>query len=677
MTAVDDQAPRPGQRSAAVEAALAAVRARTPGHARRPDRVALLDGPEAAARLAVTPDRWGQFRIAVPAQARSRPVHPTGQQTGCVRCAAAGVDRQGVSRDGVGSDPLCLPCWRGPRERQGAGNRRRLVAELRQRLDLDVPEGCAVCGSAHPVPECWLCGWSHLAAASAAQEAADAAEAARVAEEFDRITEIAEAQDRVDELAAWVDRLHAVLEGHQAGSGRARAVRLLADLLARDTAARSTTRGRPGALARVAAVMAVDADWRSGRRAMPGRARTAELAGCTQRAVTSAWARSCALGWATRTHAGRRLSLPERIETGRSQDRACYDLTPVHQGDLTAQAALVPTALAVLADLLDHADTLLAAAQQHLDGLRARAGGWAERRDVERLDRMRKAVAAAVTRAVVAPAITARPIDTGNLFAPRMAPQGENLSSCPYQGLLISPSIAYAASEDRRGRRKSGASRSSTRAGRHDRRDGAGRSPGRHPRPRQGVPAGSRAARPLPKWSGWAYDLARAVQDRWVWLRPAPLPRVAATLGATLGSDWTAEALDAWVRRSRSQALLAAPDNPVAYLRAVLEDVLTGLAAPPHPARRHTEHRRALVVEQAAADRAARAADRDQDATAVAVPGRRSAAAEAALAEIRARTSGHLRRTDRAALLDDGAGGECDWPEVAKPGAGLPPTARP
>jgi ATP-dependent exoDNAse (exonuclease V) alpha subunit len=44
----------------------------------------------------------------------------------------------------------------------------------------------------------------------------------------------------------------------------------------------------------------------------------------------------------------------------------------------------------------------------------------------------------------------------------------------------------------------------------------------------------------------------------------------------------------------------------------------------------------------------------------------------AALAAIRARTSGHLRRVERAALLDVAAA-ECDWPEVTQPGAGLPP----
>jgi hypothetical protein len=120
--------------------------------------------------------------------------------------------------------------------------------------------------------------------------------------------------------------------------------------------------------------------------------------------------------------------------------------------------------------------------------------------------------------------------------------------------------------------------------------------------------------------------------------------------------------------------LLAEPRDPVAYLRAVLEETLTGPAAPPRPARRHAEHRRALVATQAAAQREHQNTVRasEDDRAWEARPGRRSPAAEAALAAIRARTSGHLRRVDRAALLDVAAA-ECDWPEVTQPGAGLPP----
>lgn len=616
-------------------------------------------------RLVVDADRSGQLRIAVPGQARRRPVYPTGQQAACVACAAAGVDRRGVSRDGVGSDPLCMSCWRGRTERAAAAERRRLVAELRERLDVDVPAGCAVCGSAWPVPECWLCGWSHLAEARAAQERADADEAARVAEDFARIAEVTAAEERVDELAAWVDRLRAVLDGYQAGSGRGRAVELLADLLARDAAARSTTRGRPGALARVAGVLAVDADWRSGRRAMPGRARSAELAGCTERAVTAAWSRAAALGWATRIQAGRRLTLVERMATGRAQDRAAYDLAPLHRGDVAARAAYVPAARAILADLLEHAGKLLQAAQEHLDGLRARSGGWTERADALRREELRAAVAASVEQTrIQSQTAAALSIDGRNLFPPHTVSSAMSVYSCLSRGLLISPPIAPAPLEGRQSRREGRASRSSTMSVMAD-RGCAGSPRGRRPRPAQRPRGASRPVRPRPQWAAWAYELARAVQGRWVWLRGTPLPRVAATLGAALGPDWTAEALDAWVRRVRSRPLLADPRDPVAYLRAVLEDALTGPDAPPYPARRHTEHRRQVVVATSAAaggehDRL-RAEWDAQEAAAAASTGAGRAAARAELARIAA------RRQMAAAPA------ECEWPEVAQPGAGLPP----
>ncbi|MFI2667586.1 hypothetical protein [Micromonospora carbonacea] len=553
------------------------------------------------------------------------------------------------------------------------------MAVLRERLDVEVPEGCGACGSAHPVPECWLCGWSHLAAARAAQEAVDAAEAAREAERFALLAQITEAEGRVDDLAGWVARLRAAVDGYPAGSGRSRAVELLADLLARDAAARVTMRGRPGALARVAGVLAVDADWRSGRRAMPGRARSAELAGCTERAVTAAWSRAAGLGWAARTEAGRRLSLAERVETGRAQDRACYDLVPLHRGDVAARAGYVPAALAVLADLVEHAGALLAAAQEHLDGLRARAGGWVERREAARRVEVRAAVTASVewVRGMVRAFI-----DGGNLFPPHVVSQGEYLSSCSYRGLAFSPPIAPAASGGRQSRREGRASRSSTSGGRPGWSGCAGSRRAQRPRPAQTVTAGPRARRARPQWTGWAYELARAVQGRWAWLAGVPLARVAATLGAALGPDWTAQALDAWVRRARSRPLLVEPRDPLAYLRAVLEDVLTGRDAPPHPAARHTRHQRVLAAMQAAVQPErrdqARAAGDERDLAAVR-PGERSPAAEAALAAIRARTPGHLRRADRAALLDGPAtgGGECVWPDVAQPGSGLPHAPRP
>ncbi|WP_244881207.1 hypothetical protein [Micromonospora maris] len=616
-------------------------------------------------RLLVETTATGQARLAAPAGGRRRPVYPTGVQTPCVACAVAGVDRQGLPRDGAGSDPLCIPCWRGRTDRQNAVERRRLVTELRERLDIDELTECAACGEPEPTPTCWLCGYSWLAEARAEHEHLLTLEAAAVATRFAQLTEMDEARERVSTMAAWIERLTETLTAFHAGDSWGRPVWLLADLLARDAATRSSRRGRRSALGMVCGVLAVNADRRSGRRAMPGRAGTAELAGCDNtRPVTDAWRRAEALGWCVRVEQGRRLTYAERCATGRSQARAVFDITPLHHGDPAAQAAQIPAALDVLADLLDHARTLLAAAQERVDALDARAGGWVDYREQVRRQQMRRAVAAARDHA--------RDQAT-NFRTPHTVSQAMSVYSSLFRGLPISPPITSIPSvDDRQSRRKDGASRSSTRAA-VDR--GCARPLSvQRPRPAQRHGDASRPRRARPEWSGWAYALARAVQDRWVWLRHTPLPRVAATLGATLGPDWTAEALDAWVRRSRSRPVLTTPDSPVAYLRAVLEDALTGPAAPPYPARRHAEHRRALVAAQAAEQHErhtlAHADEDDRDRVATR-PGGRSPAVEAALAAVRARTSGRLRRADRAAL--DVPAAECEWPAVAQPGAGLAP----
>ncbi|MEV4773112.1 hypothetical protein [Micromonospora humida] len=622
-------------------------------------------------RLLVETTPGGQARLAVPAGTRRRPTYPTGLQTPCVACAAAGVDRQGLPRDGEGSDPLCIPCWRGRADRQGAADRHRLVAELRERLDVDESAGCAACGEPDPVPACWLCGYSWLAQARADHEHAQALEAAAVATRFALLAETTEAQQRVDALTAWIGRLTETLAAFHVGDSWGRPVWLLADLLARDAAARTSRRGRPSALGRVGGIMAVDADRRSGRRAMPGRDAAAELAGCDRtRPVTDAWRRAEALGWCVRVEQGRRLSYAERCATGRSQARAVFDITPVHRGDSAVQAAHIPAALDVLADLLEHARTLLADAQERVDALAARAGGWVDYRERVRRQQMRQAVTAARDHA--------RDQAT-NFRTPHTVSQAMSVYSSLSRGLLISPPIAPTPSSNRQSRRRNGASRSSTKAGAN--RGCARPSPVQRPRPAQRHGAAPPPHRTRPEWSAWAYGLARAVQGRWAWLRPAPLPRVAATLGAALGRDWTAESLDAWVRRARTRPLLVEPRDPLAYLRSVLEDALTGPAAPPHPAARHTRHQRVLAAMQAAVQRErrdqARAAEVERD-QAAARPGRRSPAAEAALAAIRARTPGHLRRADRAVLLDasPAGGGECAWPDVAQPGGGLPAATR-
>ncbi|MEU0082025.1 hypothetical protein ABZY58_29345 [Micromonospora tulbaghiae] len=619
-------------------------------------------------RLLLEVTGTGQARLAATPGARRRPLYPTGLQTPCVSCARAGRNKQGLPRDGEGSEALCWSCWRSRTDRQAARQRQRLVAELRERLDVDEPAGCAACGEPEPVPTCWLCGYSWLAQARADHEHAVALEAAATAARSAQLAEVTEARARVDALTAWTTRLAETVTAFQAGESWGRPVWLLADALARDTAARVSRRGRRSALGRVCAVMAVNADRRSGRRAMPGRAETAELAGCdSTRPVTDAWRRAEALGWCTRTEQGRRLSYAERCATGRAQARATFDITPLYRGPLhhidpAARDAYLADALDILAGLLEHARGLLAAAQERVDALEARAGGWVDYREHARRRQMRQAVAGVRDQARH---------QATNFRTPHTVSSAMSVYSCLSRGLLISPSIASAPSWNRQSRRKDGASRSSTRNG-VDR--GPARShPVQHPRPAQRPGGASRQARPRPEWSEWAYDLARAVQGRWVWLRRAPLPRVAATLGAALGPDWTPEALDAWIRQARSRPMLAEPRNPVAYLRAVLEDALAGPAVPPYSSRRHREYRRqaeAVAAAEAASKLGAARVewdDRDQGAVS---KGRRSAAAEAALVAIRACTSGRLRRPDRAALLNVPVG-ECEWPEVAKPGAGL------
>lgn len=628
--------------------------------------------------------RTGQTRLVAPAVARRRPVYPTGLQTPCVACAAAGVDRQGLPRDGDGSDPWCMSCWRGRTDRA----QRRAVAELRAAaLDVanDVDQGCAACGEPEPSPTCWLCGYSWLADARRAAELDQAA----VEQRFAAVAEPTVAEARVAELAAWVERLRTTVESYAVRGRRGRAVELLADLLARDAAGRTGRRGRPSMLARVAAVVAVDADFRTGQRALPGRERCAELAGCTPRAVTSAWARAETLEWAVRTRQGRRLTLTERIQLGRCNDRAEFDLAPLHRGDPAVRAPYVPVALLVLDELLQHALALLETAQDDLDRLTARTDGLVDAADMARRTQLRLAVAAARETVLAdVESIATSQIETGNFFPPRSATRSEYVSTCLSRGFGHSPLIAPSRDWNRQSREEIGASRSPGRA------DGSRSRRVERPRSPQRPGGGSQPGRPRPQWSGWAYELARALQTRWTWLASSSLPRIAATLGPRLGPDWTADELVRHIGRARHRPVLETPNRPLAYLRTVLDESLAGGIAPPVEAAAHTAHRREQVARQGAelrerqalrrAEWAARertvtglatVVDQDQEqARAVVRPAQRSAAAEAAIAAIRARTSGRLRRTDRTALLDTViAAGEGEWPEVAQPGAGLPP----
>lgn len=616
--------------------------------------------------------RTGQIRLTVPEVPRQP--HPTGQQEPCSACAVAGVDRQGVSRDGPGSSPLCMSCWRGRRQRRARHERQELAAGLWEGLgEAEAAAACQACGSAEPVPDCWLCAWSWLAAAGAELEYELAAEAAE-AVEFERIAARSEAEDRVEAVEAWIERLRAVLTGYAAGGrwGRwGRAVELLAELAARDAAARTTARGRPSWLLHVGGVLAVDSNYRSGRGGMPGRARTAELVGCSEGAVTAAWRRSVrVLGWAERVKIGGRLPLAERMAKHRWNDRAEFDIVPAHLGDPAVRAPYVPVALGVLGELLEHALAVLADAQETLDELRARTGRWTDWPERVRRTRLRQAVTRVrdkITAPLAALALTA------NICAPHTVSKGEYFSSCSWWGLQYTPPIMIHSDVCRgrptSGRDQSGASRSSTESRSGDLESWGSRR-GRwdtapcleRPRTLEGsCDKPRRRGVRRPEWAEWAEPMARDLRKLWPWLAADRPARVAAVLGAALGPHWTAAAL---VRHATRCGWMVPdqPDRPLGYLKTLLTGVLTCEVEPPYPARRTIEARRDAVAADAQTRQADRASwcgrcDRhrrvevdDHDRT-VPCP-RCSPAATARLAE---------------------PAGD-DWPEVTQPGAGLPPT---
>lgn len=610
--------------------------------------------------------RTGQTRLTVPAGARRRIAHPTGLQTLCVSCASAGRDTQGLPRDGEGSEALCIPCWRS----RADAAQRRYAAELRAAAFEDVAdinEVCGACGQADASPACWLCGYAWLAQMRARFEADQAAEADAVEARFAQLAECTDAETRVAELSAWVDRLRSSIEEFSTGRGhRGRAVHLLADLLARQAVARVSTRGRRSRVALVCGVLAVDAQARITR---PGRARTAELAGVTERTVTDCWAKAESLHWMQRTVQGRRLSFNERTALGRSYDRAEFDLAHLGGPDrAAARAPYLPVALLVLDELLAHALTLLEAAHDGVDALQARAGELTDQAALARRAQLRAAVAAARDTALTGAELIAA-AQLGNFFPPRAASTGMSVYSCWSRGLVQPPNNAHPTSGDP-SRGNSGASRSPTR--------GSG---GAHrvarPRTGQSQCASPRGPRPRPEWHGWAYPLAQGIQRALKWLNDTPLPRVAATIGARLGPDWTIEAmLDSIGQARGGRELLEAPRRPLGYLRSLLEQALTGEAKPPYPARLRDEHRarvaaarRRDVVDQAATTAAelatARAGWNERDAAARAERAGSGGARHAAVAAARAAARG-----DHATARAIAAAEAEDWPAVAQPGAG-------
>ncbi|WP_232430582.1 hypothetical protein [Salinispora pacifica] len=386
--------------------------------------------------VAVEATRAGQLRLALPDVARVPPL--TGQRVPCVDCAAAGVAGLGVSRDGPGSAPLCLGCWR---RRQRRAARRGLtpeesgwLAELVERL------ACQTCGGPDQVAVvdlpvevvrkrrwrrrqrrrelrrqrrqerrqkrqrgesgrrrqgCWRCGDEAWIASSArAAQAAEAEQAAATQRRVDElrvahraaVRRVARAERRLTGVQAWRDRVEAViaamptlsrtgprgqLQLKQSPTGRARAVWLIADFLARAAADRAergvSGRGRPSQHPLVVGVMAVAADPAAGRRSMAGLAPTAAHAGVAARTVTTAWACSERVGATVRTEAGRNCSLAEREDTGLRRRRTVFDFAPLHTSPFDPTPHL-GEATAVVAQLLQRAVQLV---DEHQDAVAA------------------------------------------------------------------------------------------------------------------------------------------------------------------------------------------------------------------------------------------------------------------------------------------------------------------
>jgi hypothetical protein len=500
-----------------------------------------------------------------------------------------------------------------------------------------VADACTVCGSATPDPGCWLCGWSWVADASADQAAADQAEAAERAEAeaavFDLMRQVARAESRVAWLATWARRLREVLDHWQAGHGRRRVVLLVADLLARDAAARTSARGRRGHLPEVAAILAVDARPEVGRAAMPGRYRTAILASCSTRAVTAGWARAVQLGWARRTARGRVLPARQRAETLRLRDRAAYELVALSDGDAAARAAYIPAAIAVLEGLLARTTGLLRAAHADLDALvgrpdparsatRARVRAAAQR-TLDASQAARMALSDRLAHTLTSPPPT-RALTRAGISSP-LSVGDTGMSTCSGLEVWVSDLSRGITIHSPRCRfRPFGRERSTGAPPTHQGRNDLGcvcRN-GRTERPRQpGVP-GRRPRRTRPEWADWAYPLARQLRHVLDLVAGAHPTRLAATLGGHLapcqpdGAPWDVTAL-VDVIEACGGALPTSAAAPLALLRSRIGALPDRYRRPDQV----TAERRAVVRDQAAelaARRAAHAREHEHQAAAVA-----------------------------------------------------------
>lgn len=605
-------------------------------------------------------------QLALPVDPGRRVPYPTGLQVPCVGCAAAGIDKQGLTRDGP--VPLCIPCWYGRRQRAGARGRIELRTALWDGIGAaEEAADCPACESDMPAESwrrkdrtqelgCWLCGSRWVGELRAQfdvdQEEARNAEALAFTERFERLAEITAAEVHAERWARLAERCRAVLER----GAVARPVLLVAAAFARFGL---PGRGRPPTWPRVAAAVALAAERRAGRYSRPGRADTAVLAGCTERGVTDGFrfledrpATPEAPGtgepgpnrWMLRTVEGRLATLDDRQRLGVSRIRAEFDIVPAHLLPAPDDAH-VRAALAVFVELLAAAVAEHERAAELVDALRVDQGDKPD-------------AAGRVRRAQLRAAVERGRADIDQIiYSPH--PVGLKLVSVYSCSLVGAPSRKRANSTSvirhgaARGRRR-GALRAQhrnpgSRCGPAQRVDRPRTARGACSRPNCHAPyieAGTGSGyvlpgqslggynitvimhrnltmcngcpvstaptvRRRPEWSDWAPGLAHDLRKLWPWLRrtdhrgtPTKIAAVAAALGAKLGPQWTAAMLVEWVDRRRARPVLAEPRRPLGYLCSVLDEVLTGLDEPPAPARLHDERRRQLLDDERAELRA-------------------------------------------------------------------------
>ena len=215
--------------------------------------------PVLAAAVVTLPS--GQSRFAFPLVPRS--AYVTGQQEPCTDCAAAGLPGQGVSRDGPGSAPLCLGCWRArqrhePRRGSLTPEEAGWLAELEEQLacpacrpgavprEVDLPPAAVAArrhqrrrdrarGRSGPTPRrtpavassekptrtgCWRCGEASWLASAREVFEADQEQAAADAERVDELRagqrrarrRVTRARRRLAYVQAWHDRVAGVVQ---------------------------------------------------------------------------------------------------------------------------------------------------------------------------------------------------------------------------------------------------------------------------------------------------------------------------------------------------------------------------------------------------------------------------------------------------------------------------------